>query len=162
MARVCKVDEDACGSKDWFFYKCKTRKLYRVSRLEPMVHKLADGTKEKIAGAQATRCIYRGEFVAFGMSFDFAKVAWKQYLDMKIYYFGVPWLKGKDALLRRSLSAAAIVTDEGQASTAAVAGRDDCNDGDGDCDLKDAIGLEDVALVGAKRRFMTFKTVFVP
>lgn len=52
-----------------------------------MVCKLTDGTKEKIVRTEAVRSIYSKEFATRGMSFDFAKATWLQYLDKRTDYF---------------------------------------------------------------------------
>lgn len=49
-----------------------------------MVFKLADGSKEKMAGAEAAYSIYCEEFGTRDMLFDFVKPVWLQYLDKKM------------------------------------------------------------------------------
>lgn len=68
-ARLCGVDGDVLGSRNWFPYEFKTGKPSRVGGSMPMVRKLADGTEVKIAGTEAVRPILCDEFATSDMSF---------------------------------------------------------------------------------------------
>lgn len=59
-------------------------------------------------------------------------------------------------LLTRLSSSAASIADEDRASPAAVAAKNESEGDDEDCDLEKDVGLDDVELVGAKRRQRDF------
>lgn len=101
--------------------RIKTEELSRVDGSASMVCKSADGSKEKIR-TEAICTIYHEEVPTRGVSFDFAKAAWLQYLVEKMDYFGFLSLDAQDALPKRLFSSAASVVNEDQASPATAAG----------------------------------------
>lgn len=89
VAHLCEVDCHALGLHYWFPNKYKARKLSLVSGSAPLVLKLADSTKEKVAETDSIRSIYQEDFPTRGMSFEFTKTAWLEYLEKKLDYFGI-------------------------------------------------------------------------
>lgn len=93
---------------------------------------MAGSSEETIISTKAVRSMYCKAFATRGKLLDFAKAAWLQYLNKKMYYFGVQLLDAQDAFLKRRSSPAASVLGEGQACSAAGAGADDPEDDDVD------------------------------
>lgn len=92
-----------------------------------------------------------------GMSFDFSKSAWLQFLKTKKVYYLFPSLEAQDALQKRRFSQTASVLDESQASPGIAARVDDPYDDDEDWDSDGANCLDDMNLVGAKLRLFDFQ-----
>lgn len=130
VARLCEFDWDAHGLHVFFHCEYMTVKLRRIGGSAPMVHKLADGTEEKIAGTDTVRSIYSAEFAMRGTSFYFARADWLQYLQKKVDYFGVPSHEARHAELKRLSSLAASVLDYSQVSLAAAGVADDPDNDD--------------------------------
>lgn len=123
--------------------------LFRVSVLAQTVPKLPDGTAKKVEKTESICPIYREEFEARDMSFEFSKVDWLQYLGKETDYIGVLSVVEQNVLLKERSRTAASVVHEGQArpATSEVGYGAEKDEG---WDVEGSVGLEEVERAGVK------------
>lgn len=79
IARLCKVDWEALGAKDWFPCLLESGEFHISSDRAPTLRRVSDGGDERIESADATSPKYCKAYAVCGMSMKFAQAAWLRY-----------------------------------------------------------------------------------